>query len=74
MEGLRHGSRSVSNLVAEYRQGPTAEQWLQIKGVVQELYCENKRPLKEVKAILARDYNFRATYDLHPEPVGCYRG
>lgn len=75
MHGPRYGSRSVSNLVAaEYRQGPTAEQWLQIQGVVQELYCEDKRPLKEVREILARDYDFRATYDLHSETVGCSCG
>ena len=64
MRGPRYASRNLSNLVAsDYRQGPTAEQWLEVKRIVQELYCNNKRPLKEVREILARDYNFRATYE-----------
>jgi hypothetical protein len=71
MQSVRHGSRNVSNLVAtDYRQGPSADQWLEIKGVVEEMYVTKNGSLKEVKHILARDYNFRATYEFHPEAVG----
>jgi hypothetical protein len=70
MHGVRHAPRNASNLVAgDYRQGPSAEQWLAVQGVVQELYVTDKRPLKEVREILARDYNFRASYEFHPEAV-----
>jgi hypothetical protein len=70
MQGVRHAPRNASNLVAgDYRQGPSAEQWLEVQGVVQELYVTEKRPLKEVREILARDYNFRASYEFHSEAV-----
>ena len=63
MQGGRHVSRNAANLVAgDYRQGPSLQQWLDIQGVVQELYVTDERPLKEVREILARDYNFRASY------------
>jgi hypothetical protein len=57
-------------VAAHYRQGPTADQWLEVKGVVEDLWVTNKRSLKDVKAILARDYNFYATYEFHSEAVG----
>ena len=68
MHGVRHASRIATNLVAgDYRQGPSTEQWLNVRGVIQELYVIEERPLKEVREILARDYNFRASYESHSE-------
>jgi hypothetical protein len=70
MQGVRHVSRNAPNLVAgDYRQGPSPEQWLNIQGVVQELYVTDERPLKEVKEILARKYNFRASYEIPSDAV-----
>jgi hypothetical protein len=70
MQGVRHVSRNATNSAAgDYRQGPSPEQWLDVQGVVQELYVTEERPLKEVREILARDYNFRASYEFHPEAV-----
>ena len=56
---------SVRSDTDSYRmstEGPTAQQWQDLKEEIKELYM--KKPLKEMRKILAARYGFRATYVL----------
>ncbi|EFZ00712.1 hypothetical protein MAA_03308 [Metarhizium robertsii ARSEF 23] len=43
------------------REQVPAEAWEQFKGTIRSLYLEERKPLKEVMAIMAEKYNFQAT-------------
>lgn len=63
LPGSGNGSRNVqiSGATHDPCQGPTSAEWEEIKDAVEHFYVTNKRPLKDVRAILKREYNFRAT-------------
>jgi hypothetical protein len=52
-----HAGPSVSWRVV----GPSQQEWLDIKGVFTQLYINENRRLKEVRAILSRTHNFHAS-------------
>ncbi|PNY26171.1 Uncharacterized protein TCAP_03895 [Tolypocladium capitatum] len=43
------------------REQVPAEAWEQFKSTIRMLYLEERRPLKEVMAVMAEEYNFQAT-------------
>ena len=62
MQGSFSQLQDVSNWVApNTRQGPSTDEWAAVKEIIRQLYVNEKRPLKEVRALLEARYGFRAT-------------
>jgi hypothetical protein len=40
---------------------PVPADWVRLKGVIYALYIEKNLPLKNVQAIMEREYSFKAT-------------
>jgi hypothetical protein len=43
------------------RQGPTAEDWIKYRAVIESLYLEQGKELKDVASIMSQAYSFAAT-------------
>jgi hypothetical protein len=56
---------SVSRTV----EGPSSKEWERHKNEIRRLY--EKKPLKDVRAILERNHGFRATYVLTTTDLTC---
>jgi hypothetical protein len=44
----------------------TSEEWESIRGLFSTLYETQNKPLKEIRAMLAREHSFFATLRFHP--------
>ena len=54
------GTQPVIGEASRSTEGPTAQQWQEVKEEIRDLYM--RKPLKEVRLILDQRYGFRATY------------
>ncbi|PHH74051.1 hypothetical protein CDD82_5127 [Ophiocordyceps australis] len=54
-------SLRTANVARPSREQVPAEAWEQYKSTIRALYLDERRPLKEVMAIMAEKYNFQAT-------------
>src|ERR1700722_2573523 len=60
-----HSQHAAIDPMSSEKTGPSATEWERVKPIVRRLYREEKRPLRDVVAILDRDFGFRATYVSH---------
>ena len=60
-EGSTSAGPQSTNVLATNGNSPTAEDWTRHRPLIKRLYVDEDRTLKDVMAIMARDYGHKAT-------------